>query len=96
MGRPVAGGVSGDDGGEVYCVENDAAHGRYVLCVPEAFPEDAGLYTVRAQVPAGVTGAAAGAMVEASAILTVRGTLFYFVGSSELYLVYVDDTFEDI
>ena len=70
MGRPVAGGVTGDDGGEVYSVENDAEEGRYVLCVPEAFPEDAGVYTVRAHIP----GGGVGAMAEASAILTVKGT----------------------
>ena len=57
MGRPIA-------DGEIYTVE-DLGDGHYSLVIPEAFPEDAGVYTVRATNALG--------MAEASAILTVEG-----------------------
>ena len=58
MGRPIA-------DGEIYTLTEDEEDGRYSLLIPEAFPEDAGVYTVRATNALG--------MAEASAILTVEG-----------------------
>jgi len=64
MGKP----ITSDN---IYSVELEE-DGRCRLLLPEAFPEDAGIYTVRA--------AAASGMVEASAILTVEGELLYLIG----------------
>ena len=57
MGKPIA-------SDNIYTVQQ-SEDGQCCLLLPEAFPEDAGIYTVRA---ADVSG-----MVEASAILTVDG-----------------------
>ena len=57
MGKPIA-------SDNIYTVQQ-SEDGQCRLLLPEAFPEDAGIYTVRA---ADVSG-----MVEASAILTVDG-----------------------
>ena len=57
MGRPIA-------DGEIYTL-NETEDGHYSLIIPEAFPEDAGVYTVRASNSLGIA--------EASAILTVEG-----------------------
>ena len=57
QGRPIV-----DD--EIYKLEEEP-DGYYALFLPEAFPEDAGVYTIRASNTHGI--------VEASAILTVEG-----------------------
>lgn len=64
MGKP----ITTDN---IYTVEQ-SEDGRCRLFLPEAFPEDAGIYTVRA--------AAASGMVEASAILTVEGEFLCLLG----------------
>jgi len=53
------------DTSDIYVVECNVASGVYSLHLPECFPEDSGVYTVRATNSHGI--------IECNATLTVRG-----------------------
>lgn len=68
MGKPIM-----ED--EIYKLEQQEG-GWYTLFLPEAFPEDAGVYTIRGNNEHGI--------VEATCILTVEGLCMAFIGVSPM------------